>query len=456
MRLALTFLLCFLAVCHGQQAGNETEEYHSPLTWENDGSIVSGSVVIDANWRWIHSASYSENQTSCYDGVMWDTDLCPDADTCTENCAVEGIAQEEWDSIYGITASGSQLTLTYVTAGYSYIVGARVFLMADDDNYQIFNLLDKEFSFDVDTSNLPCGLNGALYFVAMDEDGGSSNYSTNTAGAKYGIGYCNAQCPHDVKFIAGKTNSEGWVGFETFDTYAIGGNLGACCPEIDIWDANSMAQTYTAHVCSVDGYTPCTGIDCGDDDDRHNGVCDKDGCDFASYRVGQTDFYGSGLTIDSNSTITVITQFITDDSGELSEIRRIYQQNGQTIQNAPVNFPGDVDEYDSITEDYCVDIKRYFGDTNDFDEKGGMSAMSDALSKGMVLAMSLLDDPYANMLWLDSTYPVDSTAPGALRGPCDTSSGDPDEIQSEFPNSTVTFSNIKLGPIQSYDINYDY
>ena len=36
----------------------------------------------------------------------------------------------------------------------------------------MFHLLNQEFAFDVDVSNLPCGLNGALYFVAMDPDGG--------------------------------------------------------------------------------------------------------------------------------------------------------------------------------------------------------------------------------------------------------------------------------------------
>ena len=36
----------------------------------------------------------------------------------------------------------------------------------------MFKLLNQEFSFEVDASNLPCGLNGALYFVAMDADGG--------------------------------------------------------------------------------------------------------------------------------------------------------------------------------------------------------------------------------------------------------------------------------------------
>nr|ADB85437.1 GH7 family protein [Limnoria quadripunctata] len=448
MSLAVVFLLGFLAVSHGQQAGTETEEYHLPLTWENGGSSVSASVVIDSNWRWTHS---TEDTTNCYDGNEWDSTLCPDADTCTENCAIDGVDQGTWGDTYGITSSGSQITLTFVTEGeYSTDIGSRVFLMADDDNYQIFNLLDQEFSFDVDASNLPCGLNGALYFVSMDEDGGTSKYSTNTAGAKYGTGYCDAQCPHDVKFIAGKANVEGWNPSDD-DPNAGTGDLGACCHEMDIWEANSMAQSYTTHVCSVDGYTPCTGTDCGDNgDDRYSGVCDKDGCDFASYRVGQTDFCGSGLTVDSSSTITVITQFITGGGGGLQEVRRIYQQGGQTIQNAPVNFPGDVDEYDSITEDYCVDIKRYFGDTNDFDAKGGMSGMSDALSKGMVLVMSLWDDHYAHMLWLDSTYPEDSNEPGALRGPCETSSGNPEEIESQFPGSTVTFSNIKLGPIQSY------
>ena len=37
----------------------------------------------------------------------------------------------------------------------------------------------------------------------MDEDGGSSKFSSNTAGAKYGTGYCDSQCPRDIKFIDG-------------------------------------------------------------------------------------------------------------------------------------------------------------------------------------------------------------------------------------------------------------
>ena len=52
-------------------------------------------------------------------------------------------------------------------------------------------------------SQLPCGLNGAVYFSQMDADGGVGRFPTNKAGAKYGTGYCDSQCPQDIKFISG-------------------------------------------------------------------------------------------------------------------------------------------------------------------------------------------------------------------------------------------------------------
>ena len=61
----------------------------------------------------------------------------------------------------------------------------------------------------VDMSQLPCGLNGVLYCVQMDSDGGVASFSTNGAGAKYGTGYCDAKCPQDLKFIDGKVRSVG-------------------------------------------------------------------------------------------------------------------------------------------------------------------------------------------------------------------------------------------------------
>lgn len=78
--------------------------------------------------------------------------------------------------------------------------------MASESKYRLFNLLNKEFTLDVDVSKLPCGLNGAVYFSEMDEDGGLARFEGNKAGAKYGTGYCDSQCPGDIKFINGEVS----------------------------------------------------------------------------------------------------------------------------------------------------------------------------------------------------------------------------------------------------------
>lgn len=57
----------------------------------------------------------------------------------------------------------------------------------------------------------------------------------------------------------------------------------------------------------------------------------------------------------------------------------------------------------------CTDFKGKFGDTNDFGKKGGLQKMGEAMKNGMVLVMSIWDDHEANMLWLDSTYPITKT-----------------------------------------------
>jgi hypothetical protein len=80
-----------------------------------------------------------------------------------------------------------------------------MYLIADNTSYQMFDLRNKEFAFDVDISNLPCGFNGALFFVGMDSDGGLSKHSHDKAGAKYRTGYCDAQCSR-VTFINGEAH----------------------------------------------------------------------------------------------------------------------------------------------------------------------------------------------------------------------------------------------------------
>jgi len=311
-----------------------------------------------------------------------------------------------------------------------------------------FELLGNEFTFDVDVSNIGCGLNGALYFVSMDLDGGLAKFSGNKAGAKYGTGYCDAQCPRDIKFINGEANVEGWNPSSN-DKNAGAGRYGTCCSEMDIWEANNAATAWTPHPCTIIDQSRCEGDACGGtySSDRYSGVCDPDGCDFNAYRHGDTGFYGPGGVVDTTKKLTVVTQFLKNSAGELSEIKRFYAQDGRIISHTTSKIPGV--EGNTINDAFCKQRVEAFGDPDDFNAKGGMVQMGKALAKPMVLVMSIWDDHAANMLWLDSTYPVDSTQLGAVRGPCPTTSGVPAEVEAQVPNSNVRFSNIRFGPINS-------
>ena len=75
--------------------------------------------------------------------------------------------------------------------------------------------------------------------------------------------------------------------------------------------------------------------------------------------------------------------------------------------------------------------------------------MGESMKNGMVLVMSLWDDHEANMLWLDSTYPTDKTTWGGPRGTCDINSGKPSDVENQYPNSYVKYSDIRIGDIDS-------
>lgn len=202
-RTAALLSLSLLGAVSAQQVGTQLAEVHPSLSWElctasGCASQTSG-VVLDANWRWVHTTS---GYTNCYTGNEWDTTICPDPVTCAANCALDGA---NYSATYGVTTSGNALTLDFVDAS-SGNVGSRLYLMAPGSTteYYMFKPKGMEFTFDVNLSELPCGLNGAVYFSEMAADGGMAQFPTNKAGAKYGTGYCDSQCPKDLKFINGQ------------------------------------------------------------------------------------------------------------------------------------------------------------------------------------------------------------------------------------------------------------
>lgn len=400
--LALTAAAALLGRVSAQQLGQTPEVHPSLTTYKctTAGGCVAQdtSIVIDWNYHWFHQK----------DGIT----PCANSAGLDPSCVIEGAS---YDSI-GVKTSGASLTLNqYVLDNGTYRNSSpRVYLLdPDGENYDMLKLLGQEISYDVDGSALVCGENGALYLSEMDASGGRS--ATNPGGAAYGAGYCDAQCPISSWFN-GTVNT---------------GNLGSCCNEMDLWEANAVATAYTPHPCSSVSIEGCTGTACGS-----TGYCDKNGCGFNPYALGQKGYYGYGLTVDTKKTVTVTTSFITDDgttTGNLVEIRRSYVQDGKLIANAVADASSGFPGQQSLTNSFCSATDTYG------QSLGGLKTMGQALGRGMVLIFSIWNDAGGYMNWLDS----------GNSGPCSATEGNPDLIIKNNPTTYVTFSNVKWGDIGS-------
>jgi len=248
-------------------------------------------------------------------------------------------------------------------------VGSRMYLLdTTGDKYLGFNVLNKEFSFTVDVSQLPCGLNGALYFSEMPLEG------LQPAGAAYGTGYGDAQCPTDAKFVKSGANVA---------------KAPSCSNEYDVWEANSVSAAFTAHPCTItEPGVSCTGSQC-------DTICDKSGADYNNYRLGDKAFYGKGMKIDTTKPFEVITQFITSDNtdtGDLIKTQRYYKQGGVVIDGGFTTDASAAANFQKLQETNTA-----------FAANGGLKSMGETFKRGnMVLVLSIWDDAATNMEWLDS------------------------------------------------------
>jgi cellulose 1,4-beta-cellobiosidase len=68
-----------------------------------------------------------------------------------------------------VETSGSQLSLLFKPPkGSETDTGSRVYLMASDDkNYEGFILNNKEFTFDIDLTEVPCGFSFSFFCICI-------------------------------------------------------------------------------------------------------------------------------------------------------------------------------------------------------------------------------------------------------------------------------------------------
>ncbi|TDZ36984.1 Endoglucanase type C [Colletotrichum trifolii] len=408
----LSTSLLLASLVAGQTPGNLTDNHPKLETYRctvKEGCVKKiNYIVADSSQHDIKTSS----GVSCLTGNNPpNATACTTAEECAKNCIINGISDY---ATKGVTTSGSDIRMQILKDGEK--VSPRVYLLEENkQRYEMLHLTGAEFTFDVDMVKLPCGMNSALYLSEMLPDGGKSTSALSKAGPAYGAGYCDAQC-FKTSFINGVGNMD---------------NKGSCCNELDIWEANSRATHIAPHPCSKGGLYQCMGDEC-----EKTGVCDKSGCSWNPYKTGgnMTTFYGRGsnFRVDTTKKFTVVTQFPAHN-GKLKELRRMYVQDGKVVLNNVVNL-ADVPRQNFMNDDYCDATGA-----GDFLRLGGMTQMGEAMTRGMVLALSIWWDDATYMEWLDQ----------GKAGPCSATEGNPINIVGVEPNPEVTFSNIRFGEINS-------
>ncbi|KAK3986079.1 Exoglucanase 1 [Cladorrhinum sp. PSN332] len=453
----LNYLLPFLSllgIAAAQGFGTYNSEIHPKLQWSSCSlsdsescQTVNGEVVLDANWRWLHKKNTYIN---CFDGNEW-TSACNSTADCTANCVYEGV---NYRTDHGIQTANDSISMKLkIPYSFDWTVGSRLYLMENKTMYKTFTLLDNELAFDVYLPTVECGINSALYFVAMDADGGASRFPGNTAGAEYGVGYCDASCPRSSKFIGGKANYDEWIPAQ-YDPVGGVGRLAACCPEFDVWNSNAHSYSMVSKVCprGENKFTVCDGGRYCDPyyvspDDRHSPRCDPDGCSWSAYRVASQDFYGRGKVVDTNKKFTVVTRW------EQNRVYQFFVQDGKKIE-VPLPRWQELPRENGISPDMCEKMPQFFDERDRFAENEGWKSHLEMVTRPMVMAMSINVDYWAYNLWLDGTYPPERDVPeeeGRFeRGPCRPwEQSEPAVVLANHPHANVTWSNIRFGPIGS-------
>jgi cellulose 1,4-beta-cellobiosidase len=167
--------------------------------------------------------------------------------------------------------------------------------------------------------------------------------------------------------------------------------------------------------------------------------------------VNGNGFYGPNKTIDTQHKFTVVTQFHTSngtDLGELVEIRQFFVQHGVLIPQQGLRLPGQ-DFFDSINKSFCESVTTR--SENEFQNRGGMEAISRAMDQGLVLVMGIWTGEVTNTL--GSIQKVPATRRASLRtineGICPRETRTQPFVQKHYPHASVKFSNLRIEPINS-------
>ncbi|CAE7357939.1 cbhB [Symbiodinium natans] len=373
--LLLALLPPLLAAQQVDPRGDE-DTRNAGIRISNNGEDEAQFAVLDGRWRWLYTSESKDCGSAAVRGAA-----------ALERCYLQGLSATRYAEAYGVEVgvpNNRAITMRFATKDAnapSPNYGSRIYL-TDGKGYTLFAPMGGDIAFDVDVSQVPAGMNAAVYLVSMDRYGNLNSVSPdgvmNTAGWMRGLGYCDAQCPKDLKFVQGQG-------------YNKDHKLASCCPEMDLFEGNRFVQAVTAHPCKLAKESVCdseTVEDC-------KAACDSAGADINTFRESGP---GHALfdMVDVSQPFKINTTFVTDNgaaNGTLVDIVQILSQNGVTKARL------------SMAERFLNPRGEGFRPYDDFTQVyGGLKQMGEALRRGMVMVLALWADPSGNMNWLDSCH----------------------------------------------------
>jgi cellulose 1,4-beta-cellobiosidase len=112
MKTSAAVIAALLGLTSAQQIGHQKQNTNLKMSLKTCSKDMDGcqseqkDITLDANWRWLHGTGGYQN---CYTGNSWDSQFCPDNQSCAKNCALDGVPQSDWTAPYGIKSDGTTL-----------------------------------------------------------------------------------------------------------------------------------------------------------------------------------------------------------------------------------------------------------------------------------------------------------------------------------------------------------
>ena len=136
------------------KTGRKTRIERKECTNAGGYTSTQARLALDANWHQVNSVSGYENGCT---GDDWNSQCFSNPVQRAQNFVLEGTSKDKCESAHSVQQIQDGVKVNFLTQHeHDANVGHYIHAMDDDDKYDLFCLKNREFSFEVDVSDMQC------------------------------------------------------------------------------------------------------------------------------------------------------------------------------------------------------------------------------------------------------------------------------------------------------------